>query len=229
MMATMTKSDNPNPITMKTNPLKIVIIDNDEKLHPLYHFYFSNEPLYELIEIHTSVNTFLSKSKRESPDIIVCEVNLNGISGIDGIQFFNRFSSSPKILMISQESNFEIIKEAFKKGANGFLTKPLTKNRLFNAIADLHQHGVVLEHDVAKKIIHSFQIKTFDRFSKKENQIIELLTHGYTYKMIADRLCVTPSAVNFHIQNIYVKLNVNSKAEALKKLQELEIRQLNAA
>lgn len=225
----MTKSGNPNLVNMKTNPLKIAIIDSDEKLHPLYRFYFSDESRYQLVEMYTSVNKFMCRSAKTDPDIVVSEVNLTGISGIDGISYFNKQSEAPKILMTSQKCDFKIIKEAFKKGADGFLTKPLTKNRFFNALEELHHHGVVLEHDIARKIIHSFQIKTFERFSKKENQIIELLTQGYTYKMIADRLCVTPSAVNFHIQNIYVKLNVNSKAEALKKLQEMEIRQLNAA
>ena len=214
---------------MKIEPLKIVIIDNDEKLHPLYRFYFSDQSPYELTGIYSSVNKFMSHSGKTEADIIVSEVNLSGISGIDGISDFHKQRKSPKILMTSQKSDFKIIKEAFKKGANGFLTKPLTKTRFFNALEELHEHGIALEHDVAKKIIHSFQCKTYERFSKKENQIIELLTQGYTYKMIADRLCVTPSAVNFHIQNIYVKLDVNSKAEALKKLQELEIRQLNAA
>ncbi len=225
----MTKSDNPKSVIMKTDPLKIVIIDNDEKLHPLYQLYFSEVPSYELVEIYTSVNKFISNAMRTRPDIIVSEVNLTGISGIDGIQYFNEQNIPSKVLMISQQCNFETIKESFKKGANGFLTKPLSKNRLFNALEELHQHGVALEHDVAKKIIHSFQIKTFERFSKKENEIIAWFTQGFTYKMIADRLCVTPSAINFHIQNIYVKLNVNSKSEALKKLQEIEIRQLNAA
>ena len=219
----------PNLLTMKTDSLKIAIVEDDEKLHPLYRFYFSDALCYELSAIHKSVREFLSSSERDMPDIIIAEASLKGISGIDGIPYFLKESKNAKVLMMSQKCDFEIIKEAFKKGASGFLTKPLTKSRFFNALEELQQHGVALEHDVAKKIIHSFQIKAFDDFSKKENQIIELLTQGYTYKMIADRLCVTPSAVNFHIQNIYVKLNVNSKAEALKKLQELEARQLNAA
>ncbi|TMU56753.1 response regulator transcription factor [Flagellimonas algicola] len=214
---------------MKTEPLKIVIIDNDEKLHSLYQQYFNDSLLYELVAIHTSVNEFIPNAVRTRPDIVVSEVHLTGISGIEGISYFKKQNTSSKVLMISGKCDFEVIKEAFRKGAEGFLTKPLAKNRLLNAIAELHQHGVALEHEVAKKIIHSFQVKTFESFSKKENQIIEFLTHGYTYKMIADRLCVTPSAVNFHIQNIYVKLNVNSKSEALRKLQEMEVRQLNAA
>ena len=66
-------------------------------------------------------------------------------------------------------------------------------------------------------------------FLKKRIKLLSSLPKDSPTKMIADKLCVTPSAVNFHIQNIYVKLNVNSKSEALQKLKEMEIRQLNAA
>ncbi|MFD2098437.1 response regulator transcription factor [Flagellimonas iocasae] len=214
---------------MKTNPLKIAIIDNDASLSPIYRYYFENVMAYELHGIYNSVHDLLSNFGRTNPDIVISEVSLAGISGIDGLEYLLRKDEDLKVLMMSKKNDFKLIKEAFKKGASGYLTKPLTKERLFNAVEALDQHGVALEHDIAKKIISSFQMKTFDSFSRKENQIIELLTQGFTYKMIADRLCVTPSAVNFHIQNIYVKLNVNSKSEALQKLREMEMRQLNAA
>ncbi|RUA13620.1 MAG: DNA-binding response regulator [Flavobacteriia bacterium] len=214
---------------MKTNALKIAIIDNDEALDPIYRLYFSEHVGYELHGVYKSVQGLLSSFGRTHPDIIICEAQLNGISGIDGLDYFLKKNEDLKVLMMSKKNDFKLIKEAFKKGASGYLIKPLTKERFFNALEALHLHGVALEHDVAKKIINSFQTKSFESFSRKENQIIELLTQGFTYKMIADRLCVTPSAVNFHIQNIYVKLNVNSKSEALQKLKEMEIRQLNAA
>ncbi len=214
---------------MKTNPLQIAIIDNDVSLHPIYKFYFEDVMTYELHGIYKAVHDLLSHFGRTNPDIVISEVSLAGISGIDGLEYLHKKNEDLKVLMMSKKNDFKIIKEAFKKGASGYLTKPLTKERLFNAVEALDQHGVALEHDLVKKIISSFQMKTFDSFSRKENQIIELLTQGFTYKMIADRLCVTPSAVNFHIQNIYVKLNVNSKSEALQKLREMEMRQLNAA
>ncbi|MBO0324149.1 response regulator transcription factor [Muricauda sp. CAU 1633] len=214
---------------MKTNPLQIAIIDNDVSLHPIYRFYFEDVMAYELYGIYKSVHDLLSHFGRTNPDIVISEVALAGISGIDGLEYLHKKNEDLKVLMMSKKNDFKLIKEAFKKGASGYLTKPLTKERLFNAVEALDQHGVALEHDLVKKIISSFQMKTFDSFSRKENQIIELLTQGFTYKMIADRLCVTPSAVNFHIQNIYVKLNVNSKSEALQKLREMEMRQLNAA
>ena len=214
---------------MRTYPLQIAIIDNDESLNPMYKLYFEDTVEYGLHGIYRTVHELLSNFGRKAPDIILSEVTLTGISGIDGLEYFLRKDEDLKVLMMSRKNDFKLIKEAFKKGASGYLTKPLTKERLFAAAAALDQHGVALEHDVAKKIIHSFQTKSFDSFSRKENQIAELLTQGFTYKMIADKLCVTPSAVNFHIQNIYVKLNVNSKSEALEKLREMEMRQLNAA
>jgi len=214
---------------MKKNALKIAVIDNDDTLAGIYTQYFQETEDYELLGVYTSVHGLLSSFVRSHPDIIICETMLNGISGIEGLDYFYRKNKNLKVLMMSRKNDFQLIKEAFKKGANGYLIKPITKDRLLNALDALDRHGIALELDVAKKIIDSFQTKSFDVFSKKENEIIELLTQGFTYKMIADKLFVTPSAVNFHIQNIYVKLNVNSKSEALRKIKEMETQQLNAA
>ena len=216
-------------LIMEKKPLKIAIIDNDGAIGGIYNQYFEENEQYELHGTYGSVHELLSNFGRSHPDIIICAAMLNGISGIDGLDYFYRKNKDLKVLMMSKMNDFKLIKEAFKKGASGYLIKPITKDRLFNALEALDQHGIALELDVAKKIIDSFQSKSFEAFSKKENEIIELLTQGFTYKMIADKLFVTPSAVNFHIQNIYVKLNVNSKSEALRKLKEMEIQQLNAA
>ena len=70
--------------------------------------------------------------------------------------------------------------------------------------------------------VSKFQRTSYDFFSERENQVVEYLSQGATYKTIAEKLFVTASAINFHVQNIYLKLDVNSKSDALRKLQELE-------
>lgn len=219
----------PKLCTMNNNTTKIAILDNDSSMEPIYRQYLRDNARYELLGVHGSVHHLLANTPRERPDIILCDTELQGISGLDGLEYFQHRDKDLKILMISEKNDFKLIREAFNKGASGFLLKPLGRERFLHALEALRLHGLALEHEVAKKIISSFQSRSYDAFSKKENQIIELLTQGFTYKMIADRLCVTPSAVNFHIQNIYVKLNVNSKGEALKKLREMDTRQLDAA
>lgn len=212
---------------MRTTMTKVIIIDRDLQLHQLYRSYFENAPEYELIGIYDKVSAVLYDMGRSMPDIIISEVSLSGISGLEGIEHLKKRDASIKILIMSQQSDFEIIKKAFKKGANGYLTKPVTRKRLFHALDSIQQYGAALGHDVAKMIISSFQRKPLKTFSKRENQIIEYLGQGFTYKDIAEKLFVTPSTVNFHIQNIYLKLNVNSKSEALEKLRQLEAFQLD--
>lgn len=106
--------------------------------------------------------------------------------------------------------------------ANGYLSKPVGIDNLYHALNAIKYEGATMSNDIAKKIISMFQRKTQASFSERENQIIDYLCQGATYKTIAENLYVTPSTVNFHIQNIYVKLNVNSKSEALSKLREME-------
>ena len=124
--------------------------------------------------------------------------------------------------MLSAQSDLEIVKKAFKNMADGYLTKPVSKSSLFHALNSIKYEGATISNDIAKKIISMFQPKSYASFSERENQIIEYLSQGATYKTIANNLFVTPSTVNFHIQNIYLKLNVNSKSEALKKLRKME-------
>ena len=154
-------------------------------------------------------------------DIIITEVSLLGLSGIDGIHLIRRQDKTAKIIVVSFKHDFDVIKRAFKTGANGYLTKPISDERLSQALKAVMNDGAALSHDVAKKVITMFQQKRYPQLSKRENQIAEYLGQGETYKGIAKKLFVTPSTVNFHIQNIYLKLNVNSKSEALQKLRLL--------
>ncbi|MEM9000864.1 MAG: response regulator transcription factor [Bacteroidota bacterium] len=212
---------------MRNKPLKIIVIDADVAYQQCYGQFLKSVFKYSLTDCYNSFHQVLSNYDSINPDIIVSEVFLQGSSGIDGTELIRMRDNSVKIIISSSQSDVGIIKEAFKKGANGFLTKPITKERFLNALDSLSIYGAAMSYDVTQKIIASFQKKYYKSFSKRENQIIDFLTQGATYKVIADKLFVTPSTINFHIQNIYLKLNVNSKSEALKKLKELEVQELN--
>ncbi|MGB5822194.1 MAG: response regulator transcription factor [Saonia sp.] len=207
---------------METNTLKIIVIDDDLLFHDTYAYYFETYCDYSLEGIYVSVEDALADYDNVQPDIIVSEVSLPKVSGIEGIGLFLEKDPEVKIIMISEQSDFEIIKKAFKSRANGYLTKPVSEKRLLHALNSIRYEGAIMSNDIAKKVISMFQRKSYKSFSERENQIIDYLGQGATYKAIADRLFVTPSTINFHIQNIYLKLNVNSKSQALTKLRQLE-------
>ena len=206
---------------MKTDILNIIIIDNNLLIHNTYKKYFEQYDEYDLKGIYASVEGALFDYNDVMPDIIISEVSLPKTSGIDGLQSFRKKDPHVKIIMVSEQSDFEVIKRAFKNGANGFLTKSISEERLYHALNSIKYDGAIIGSGIAKKVISMFQRKSYQSFSERENQIIEHLSQGATYKTIADKLFVTTSAINFHIQNIYLKLNVNSKSEALTKLQEI--------
>ena len=207
---------------MKTNRLRVIAIEHDIEFHEAYRYFFSKYVDFPLVGLFSSVEDALIDFKKTMPDIIITEVCFPGTLGIDGFSNFRKMNPDVKIIIASEENDSRMIKSAFKNGANGFLTKPLTKKRLRNALYSVKYEGAVLSNDIAAKLIAMFHKKSHSFFSKRENQIIEFLCQGATYKFIADQLFVTPSTINFHIQNIYLKLDVNSKSEALEKLRELE-------
>ena len=199
-----------------------MVIDPNPRFHESYAYYFSTYRDYQLSGIYRTVSEALENYKIDPPDYILSETELPEMSGLDGICEFRKRDPKARIIMVSEENDFGCIKKAFKNGAVGYLTKPITKDRLKDALNSIRFEGAVLSNDIAREIINAFRRKSYTGFSERENQIIEYLSQGATYKTIAEKLFVTPSTINFHIQNIYLKLDVNSKSEALQKLQSLD-------
>ena len=211
----------PNLVTMNTTTLKVIVIDDDPKFQKTYSYYFSTYREYELAGIYHTVEEALEDYDEVRPDIVLSEIGFTGLSGIEGLIEIQKSENAAMVIIVSFEDDFDRIMKAFKFGAEGYLTKPIGKKRLRHALNSIKNEGAAISHDIAKKIISMYRRKSYECFSERENQIIEHLGQGATYKAIAEKLFVTPSTINFHIQNIYIKLNVNSKSEALKKIREM--------
>lgn len=207
---------------MFANLSRIIVIDDDVNYHEAYQNYFESFLEYSLKGIYRTVKEALDNYDEARPDIIFSEVELPDVSGIEGIQLLRKKDQEVKIIMLSTIKDFDMVKKAFKKSANGYLSKPVNERTLYNALDSIKSNGSTMSNDIVSQIISKFQGKSYSLFSERENQVVEYLSQGATYKTIAEKLFVTASAVNFHIQNIYLKLNVNSKSEALRKLQEME-------
>ncbi len=207
---------------MKNSNIRIILLEKDTSLHSVYKNHIEDIEGYEVVGSYTSAKDAIKDFKFTKPHIVLSEIDLNDMNGVDAIKLFKKKDWEVKIIMFSEINDFDIIKNAFKKGANGYLTKPLTLDKLEHALRSMEKEGAAMSNDIVKKIISNFHKKTFAFFSERENQIVDFLCQGATYKMIAQKLFVTPSAVNFHIQNIYLKLDVNSKSEALSKLEQLQ-------
>ncbi len=200
-----------------------MVLDHDPTTARLCTTVFEEMEDYNLKAICHSLREAIFTEDRHPLQLLITETKINGQSGLRFVNGILRRHPELKVLVLSSENDFELIKQAFKLGVHGYLTKPVTKERLKTALKTIEEEGTALSNDVSKKIVSIFKEKRHPMLSPRENQIIGYLGQGAAYKDIAKKLFVTPSTVNFHLQNIYVKLNVNSKSEALEKLRLMEV------
>ena len=158
------------------------------------------------------------------PDIILMDIGLPNISGIEGVRTVKTHFPTIQVLMFTVFDDDEKIFDAIRAGASGYLLKKTPPAEIVEAIRDLYHGGAPMTSSIARKVIQSFQsvapgaaVADY-QLTVRENEILYSLVDGLSYKKIADKYCVSISTIRTHICNIYNKLHVNSKAEAVARV-----------
>ncbi|WP_298507758.1 response regulator transcription factor [uncultured Kordia sp.] len=171
---------------------------------------------YESFE--TAFNDFKSGNH---PDIVLMDIGLPGINGIEGTKRIKQQFPKTELIIVTVFEDSNMVFEALKAGACGYLTKSLGLPELNKALENLEKGGAPMSNKIAKMVVESFQLNHQDNtLSKREKEVLTLLAQGKTYSNIAEELFVSKTTVRTHIRNIYQKLHVNSKAEAIQLANE---------
>lgn len=200
----------------------IAIIEDDEKIR---------QYLVQQIRMHTDLKNIAEFSNGESAikelsinpvEVALFDVQLPGIDGIECIRKLKFIHPRMQCMVLTVYDNADTVFKALRAGANSYILKSTTPERIIEAIHELYNGGSPISSDIARKVIDAFKIKEntneyFQHLSKREQEMLEQLSHGFRYKEIADNLFVSTETVRTHIRNIYEKLQVNSRVEALKK------------
>lgn len=175
-----------------------------------------------------SVEAFLFQLQEDNvPDVVLMDIGLPGMSGISGIKLVKERFPQVNILMLTVYNDPNRIFQSLCAGASGYLLKNTPFREIKESIEIVHRGEASMSPQIARKVVDFFQAdKKPDKNSPltpKEKEIVYCLVDGLSYKMIADKQCVTLETVRSHIKNIYKKLQVHSKAEVIKKSLEGEI------
>jgi DNA-binding NarL/FixJ family response regulator len=187
--------------------------------------------LAEQIQLNIDVNelrvfgdaeTALKEIIAEPVEIALFDVNLPGMSGIDCIRRLKMVHPKTQCMVLTVYDKPDTIFEALKAGAISYLLKSTPAEKIIEAITEVNNGGSPISSQIARKVIEAFAVKEktneyFQNLTRREQEMLEQLSKGYRYKEIADKLYVSLDTVRTHIRNIYEKLQVNSRAEALKK------------
>ena len=156
------------------------------------------------------------------PDIVIMDINLPGMSGIECIRQAREKNPAIQFMMFTIYENSDVVFQALEAGATGYLLKNSTPTKIIDSLRELHLGGSPMNAEIAKKLVERFQKTPFSKneyhLTPKEQQVLDLMAKGYLYKEIADELNNTVNTIKQHIRNIYEKLHVQNKAEAINKI-----------
>lgn len=203
--------------------ISVAIIDDQRDI---------SEGLFSLINKHEDLfcsalfrnaETALPEILTSPPDLIIIDLQLPGLSGLECIKRIKQDFPNLNILVYTELTEDQFIFQAFQLGASGYLTKTQFLSSVVDSIIELLEGGAPMSPVIAKKVVGSFKRKAepIPGLSKRELEVLQLLCQGKSYRYMAKDLFVSTNTIRFHLKNIYKKLQVNSRYEAVAKASEI--------
>ena len=206
--------------------ITIAIIEDNDQFRTGLESIINSQHEFALMGSYTSAEKALIALPDNPTEIVISDISLPGMRGTELIVRLKDKMPGTQFMVCSIHDDNDTIFEALKCGASGYILKdPVTAEEIIKAIRDLYNGGSPMSPYIARKVIGSFQKPVVSNESSvlsiREREVLELLSKGLLYKEIAERLGVTHETVKKHLKNIYQKLHVQNKIEALNKFKLL--------
>lgn len=203
-------------------PIKVAIVEDNTGIRENWAKLINQAPGFKCVCVCGSAEQGLKEIPPHAPDAVLMDINLPGISGIECTARLKACLPKVQILIVTVHADNDRVFSALQAGASGYLLKRTTPAELLEAISDVMRGGAPMTGEIARKVIASFQradtpIAPGERLTRREEEILALLTHGYSNKEIADRINLSFDTVRTHLRHIYEKLHVRSRTEAATK------------
>ncbi|MBU1096105.1 MAG: DNA-binding response regulator [Ignavibacteriae bacterium HGW-Ignavibacteriae-2] len=204
--------------------IKVAIVEDNEMIREGLKILIDGTEGYECVAAYPDCESLLRKIDKIDPNVILMDIDLPGMSGLEGIRQLREKSEDYNILVLTIYDENEVIFEALCSGACGYLVKKTPPARLLEAIKEANEGGAPMNTHIARKVVNLFrQTKEIipheepASLTPREKEVLLGLVEGNSYKAIADTLFISVETVRFHFRNIYKKLHVHSQSEAVVK------------
>ncbi len=203
---------------------KIVIIEDDQNIAEGLKYSIEYNKKYMVSEMYSTAEEALLNIKSDNPELIILDISLPGKSGVEIISDLKKMLPDVEILMLTSSDDDDDIYNALRLGASGYLLKDVGIDGLIKALDEISSGGSPLSGNVARKILNNMRSDTHDiKLTNQESKLLRYIVDGYSQKEIADKMYISLPTVKFHSSNLYEKLNVKTKAEAIAKAVKLKL------
>ena len=206
--------------------ITVSIVDDDAKLRQSIATFVNGAPGFKCLSHYGSAEAALSGLPADKPEVVLMDINMGVMSGIECVEKLKQRSPEMQILMLTVYEDTEKIFQALAAGANGYLLKRSSPTKLLAAIREVHGGGSPMTSSIARKVVASFQKQKpatdaggerLGQLSPREQAVLEGLAKGWTYKQLASELDISIDTIRTYIRRIYEKLHVQSRTEAVAK------------
>ncbi|MBL7826592.1 MAG: response regulator transcription factor [Saprospiraceae bacterium] len=206
--------------------IRVVIVEDDTDIRQSFEMIIDSAEGFECIKTFDNAEDAVEGIPGLNPDVVIMDIHLPGMTGIDAVRILKAEMPALQIAMCTVYEDDEHIFNALRAGASGYLLKRTTPEKLLEAVSDLNQGGSPMSSEIARRVVASFQKPApasaeIASLTAREKEILDLLAKGYLYKEIAATLFISIETVKRHIHNIYEKLHVQTRTEALNKVFKL--------
>lgn len=196
--------------------IRVSLIEDDETIREGFSYLIGNTAGYKVVSSYASFEEAMKKIVHDDPDVLLLDVELPGLSGIEALPKLKKLIPETYILILTVYEQEQLIFRALGNGASGYLTKNTPHDKIIAAIHEVMEGGGPMSAHIARMVIQSFKRNEQSPLTRRETEILEQIATGKSRKRIAEELFIDLETVKSHIKNIYHKLNVHSKADAIK-------------
>jgi DNA-binding NarL/FixJ family response regulator len=203
-------------------PIRIAVVEDDKTVREGLQMLLNGSPGFSCVAAYGNGEDAVAGLPEVNPDVVLMDINLPGISGIECILALKEQKVPMQFIMLTVFEDADDIFHSLSAGATGYLLKQTPPAKLLEAIQDVYRGGSPMSGEIARKVVQSFQhplpnYASANSLTKREDEILSYLVKGYFYKEIAGLLFISVETVRTHIRNIYEKLQVRTRSEAILK------------
>lgn len=196
---------------------RVLIIEDDPEIRNSFTLIVNSSQKFMVINSYSKCEDAIENLHRDRAEIVLMDIELPGMNGIQGTKIIKDKAPHTDIVMVSVYEDSELVFEALKAGASGYITKSANYMELLSALDEITKGGAPMSSKIARMVIANFHVNPNSPLTRRETEILQLISEGKTYTQISEELFISRETSKTHIKNIYSKLQVNCKSEAIAK------------
>jgi DNA-binding NarL/FixJ family response regulator len=202
--------------------ITVSIVEDNDQLRGTLARVIERAEGFQCLGQHASAEAALAALPKESPQVVLMDINLPGMNGVECVRRLKPLLPAAQVVMLTVYEDTENIFNALAAGASGYLLKRTPRAELLEAIREVQRGGSPMTAHIARKVVQSFQRApaaplSAESLSAREQEVLDLLSQGFLYKEIADKLGISYETVHTYVRRIYEKLQVRTRTEAVAK------------